>query len=98
MMIPISNRTPERTAAFAGQGARAIWNLVRLPILAILTLLEPVVRIVVSLLMILGIVVTIVFEVSAVSAQFPLSTMIIIILSLGAILVGYYALMALLSR
>lgn len=98
MMVPISNRTPDRTAAFAGRGARAIWNLIRLPILAVLTLLEPVVRTVVSLLIILGIIVTIVFEVSAVSAQFPLSTMIITIVSLAAVLVGYYALIALLSR
>jgi uncharacterized membrane protein len=98
MMIPESNRTPDRTAAFPGRGARTVWNLIRLPILAVLTLLEPVVRTVVSLLIILGIFVTIVFEVSAVSAQFSLSTMIITIIALAAILVGYYALIALLSR
>jgi hypothetical protein len=77
---------------------RVLWDLVRLPILAVLTILEPIVRMTISLAIIIGVVVTLVFETSATGQHFSSLTMMIIMAALGAFLVGYYAILALLSR
>lgn len=78
--------------------ARLAWQVVRLPILALLTLLEPVVRATFSLAMVLGILATIVFELSAAGPQFEFLRMLALSLSLGVALVLYYGLLALVSR
>jgi hypothetical protein len=77
---------------------RVLWDLVRLPILAVLTLFEPLVRMTISLSIVVGAVVTLVFEGSAAGQHFSSLTMIVIMAALGAFLVGYYAILALLSR
>jgi hypothetical protein len=77
---------------------RVLWDLVRLPILAVLTVLEPFVRMTISLAIIIGVIVTLVFEASATGQHFSSLTMMIIMAALGAFLVGYYAILAFLTR
>jgi Flp pilus assembly protein protease CpaA len=77
---------------------RVLWDLVRLPILAVLTVFEPIVRMTISLSIIVGALVTLVFEASAAGQHFSSLTMMIIMAALGVFLVGYYAIVALLSR
>ncbi len=78
--------------------ARNVWHLVRLPLLTLLTLFEPVVRAVFSLAMVLGVLAAIVFELSAAGPRFEFLQMVVWSLGLGAALFAYHGLMALLSR
>lgn len=77
---------------------RIVWHLVRFPLLALLTLLEPVVRAVFSLAMVLGILAATVFELSAAGPRFDFLQMFAGSLGLGAALFAYQGLLALLSR
>jgi hypothetical protein len=78
--------------------ARAIWQASRLSLHAVLTLLEPVVRAVFSLAMLLGIIAAIVFELSAMGPRFPFLEMLALSLGFGAALFAYYGLISLVSR
>lgn len=78
--------------------ARLIWHAVRLPIFALLTLLEPVVRGIFSLAMLLGILAATVFELSAAGAHFDFLETFALSLGFGAALFVYYGLLALVSR
>ncbi|MEX2151066.1 MAG: hypothetical protein WD793_12695 [Steroidobacteraceae bacterium] len=75
-----------------------IWETVRLPLVAVLTLLESLVRGVFGLAMVLGIIVAILFEISAVGSRFPFLEMLELSLGFGAALLGYYGLLFLVSR
>ena len=77
---------------------RLFWNAIRVPILAVLVLIEPVVRIVCSCALILGIIASVVFELSAVGPRFPFLVMIGASLGFGVFLVLYQGLIALLSE
>ena len=78
--------------------ARFTRQVVSWPLLALLTLLEPIVRAVLSLAMMLGILATIVFELSAAGPQFEFLRMLALSLGFGVALILYYGLLALVSR
>lgn len=78
--------------------ARLCWNAVRLPLLAVLVLIEPAVRIVCSVALLLGVVASIAFEFSAVGPRFPFLGMLSVSLGFGLVLFAYYGLLALVSR
>jgi hypothetical protein len=84
--------------SLAAGPARFAWNLVRLPLLAVLTLLAPAVEFVCGGLLVFGIFVSIAFRISGVGATFPFWHMIGASLGFGAFIVLYFALIALLSR
>ena len=69
-----------------------------MPVLALLTLLEPVVRVVFSLAIVLGIIAAMVFELSAVGPRFPFLGILCLTLGSGVILVVYYGVLNLFSR
>lgn len=74
---------------------RALCKAVCLPIVGVLLLLEPVVRLACGLLLVLGVFAAIVFELSAVGPWFPFLQVLGISLSFGVILVLYYFLISL---
>lgn len=78
--------------------ARIVWHLVRLPLVALLTLFEPVVRAVLSFAMVLGVLAATVFELSAAGSRFEFMQMLAGSLGLGAALFAYHGLQAVLSR
>jgi hypothetical protein len=78
--------------------ARLFWNAIRIPVLGALILIGPVVRIVCSCGLILGVIASVVFEVSAVGPRFPFLVMLGASLGLGALLVLYEGLIALFSE
>jgi hypothetical protein len=73
-------------------------TIVRLPIVAVLLLLEPVVNVVCGAGAVLGFVAALAFEVSAVGPRFPFLPVAALSLSLGALLILYHAAIALLVR
>lgn len=78
----------------ANRAVRLCWNVVRLPIAAALLLLEPVVQFVCSFVMVVGIFVAIMFEISAVGPRFPFLQVAGISLSFGLVLMFYYFLLS----
>jgi small-conductance mechanosensitive channel len=78
--------------------ARIVWHLLRFPLLALLTLFEPVVRAVLSFAMVLGVLAATVFELSAAGPRFEFLQMFAGSLGLGAAQFAYHGLQALLSR
>lgn len=76
--------------------AQMAWNLIRAPILAILLLCEPIVSFVYAAVMVLGLFVSILFEISAAGPRFPFLGMTAASLGFGVILALYYGLIALL--
>ncbi len=70
----------------------------RLPLLAVLTLLAPIVQTVCAGLMLLGILVSFLFKLSAAGAAFPFWHMIGVSLGFGLLIVVWHALIGLLSR
>lgn len=77
---------------------RVAWNIVRLPLIAFLLLLAPIVQTMCAGLMLLGLVVSIAIKISAAGPRFPFWHMIGISLAFGAFIVVYYAFIRLLSR
>lgn len=96
--LPIGARQTTSAQSVATAAARFAWQLVRPPLFTLLTLLEPVIREVLSLAMVLGIFATIVFELSAAGPQFEFLKMLALSLGFGVALVLYYGLLALVSR
>jgi|SRR5665213_2019329 len=78
-----------------GGVARILWNCIRLPIAAVLLLLEPVVGFICGAGLVLGVLASILFEISAVGPRFPFLKVIGISLSFGVILFLYYGLLSL---
>jgi hypothetical protein len=81
-----------------GTVVRVLRKAVGLPIVGMLLLLEPVVRLVCGSLLVLGIFAAIAFELSAAGPRFPFLQVLGISLSFGAILVLYYFLISLFIR
>lgn len=77
------------------RAVQVLWNGVRLPFAGILLLLEPVVQWICGLGMVLGVFVSIVFEISAVGPRFPFLKALAVSLSFGVILFLYYGLLSL---
>ena len=73
---------------------RGLWNLVRLPILAVLVLCEPIVQFVCATVMVLGVFVAVLFEISAAGPKFPCLWMVGFSLSFGVFLILYHFLIA----
>jgi hypothetical protein len=74
---------------------RVLWNAIRLPIAATLLALEPVVEFVCGAGLVLGILASVLFEMSAVGPRFPFAKVLGISLSFGVILFLYYGLLSL---
>jgi hypothetical protein len=79
-------------------GGRLVLDAVRLPFVGLLVLLEPIVRFLCSLVMVLGVITAVVFEISAVGPRFPFLWVLALSLAFGVVLFLYYGLIALLSR
>jgi hypothetical protein len=77
---------------------RLCWNAIRVPVLGVLLLFEPAVRIVCSCALVLGILASVVFELSAVGPRFPFLPMLSVSLGFGAALVLYEGLIALFTK
>ena len=95
---PISSMQAIGARSVLATVARIVWHLVRLPLLALLTLLEPAVRAVFSLAMVLGVLAATVFELSAAGPRFEFLQMFAGSLGFGVALLLYYGLLALVSR
>jgi hypothetical protein len=76
---------------------RLLWQTVRLPVYVFLAILEPVVRFVLGALTLLGVLTALFFKLYGVP-RFPFTFMLGASAGLGLMLVGYYALLRLLSR
>jgi hypothetical protein len=74
-----------------------IWHLIRLPVLALLVILEPLVRLVLWGAAFLGVITAFVFEYSGAAPNFPFCQTIAISIGCMLLLVGYYGLIRLLS-
>jgi hypothetical protein len=77
---------------------RVLWNVIRVPIVAVLLLLEPVVSFVCSAGLVLGVLTCIVWELSAAGPRFPLAIVLSVSLSCPVILFLYHGLLSLLIR
>ena len=73
-------------------------TIVRLPVVALLLLLEPVVNVVCGAVSVLGVLVAVAFELSAVGPRFPFLQVTAISLAFGVLLVLYHSAIALLVR
>jgi hypothetical protein len=79
---------------FLGVG-RVLWNVIRVPIVAVLLLLEPVVSFVCSAGLVLGVLTCIVWELSAAGPKFPLGKMLLFSFGCPVILFLYHAVLSL---
>lgn len=79
-------------------GVWLLWHAVRVFMLGLLVLLEPVVRCLFGIAMYLGILAAVIFEFSAVGPRFPFLAMLAASLACGFVLFLYYGLVALLVR
>jgi hypothetical protein len=93
---PIDENERKLGARIFGGAVRAVWNAVRLPIAGAMLLLEPIVAFICGAGLVLGILVCILFEISAAGPRFPLFKALGISLSFGMILFLYYGLLSLL--
>ena len=89
---------PNATARVFRGTLRLLWQVVRLPLLSVLSLLEPVVCFVLASLAILGVVAALVWKLSTTTPSFPLWGMLAFSGGALALLALYYALIRLLSR
>ena len=76
--------------------ARALLRIVRLPVVALLLLLEPVVNVVCGGMIVLGMLGAVAFELSAVGPRFPFLQVAAISLTFGVLLILYHSAIALL--
>lgn len=90
-------RTPP-VARFSRGALGFFWQAVRLPLLSVLSLLEPVVCFVLASLAILGVVAALVWKLSATTPSFPLWGLLTFSGGSLVLLALYYALIRLLSR
>jgi hypothetical protein len=79
-------------------GLWLLWQGIRAAVLGVLMLLEPVVRSLFGLAMILGVLVSVIFEFSAVGPRFPFLAMLAASLACGLVLFLYSGLVAWLVR
>lgn len=91
---PIIETQFEHRRSFLEGASRVLWNAIRLPIAAVLILLEPVVGSICGLGMVLGVLTSILFEISAVGPRFPFLKVLGISLSFGVILFLYHGLLS----
>jgi hypothetical protein len=85
----------EYTRPLLTGAVRVLWNVVRLPIAAVLLALEPIVGFICGAGLVLGVLAAILFEFSAVGPRFPFVKVLGISFSFGVILFLYYGLLSL---
>ncbi len=91
--------TPANAFVFsANRALHLMCQLARLPVLALLIALAPLVDSVCGALMLLGLLVSVAFELSGARAHFPFWPMVTLSLAFGVLLGAYHALIACLSR
>ena len=76
---------------------RLLWHALRLPVLMFLAILEPVVRLILGTLALLGVLTALFFKFYGVP-HFPFALMLGMSVGFGLMLVGYYALLRLFGR
>jgi hypothetical protein len=76
---------------------RLLWHAVRLPVCMFFVILEPVVRFILGALALLGVLTALLFKVYGVP-HFPFALMLGVSVGLGLLVVGYQALLRVLSR
>lgn len=91
------NATPYSHSA-VNSLARVLFGFVRLPVVALLLLLEPVVNVVCGAMVVLGVLGAVAFELSAVGPRFPFLQVAAISLAFGGLLIVYHSAIALLVR
>lgn len=95
--LPMPDRRRDgRAAAVAVVAMGFLWRAIRLPILMLLVVLEPIVRLICAGLALLGVLITIFFKLAG-PPTFPWVTMLAISLTFALILIAYYAVIRLLS-
>ena len=72
-----------------------LWNVIRLPIAVVLVQLEPVVGFICGLGLVLGVLASFLFEISAVGPRFPFLKVLGISWSFGVVLFLYHSLLSL---
>jgi hypothetical protein len=77
---------------------RLVWQLIRLPILTFLVILQPVVGLVFGGLALLGVLMSFFFKLSGAAPHFPFFIMLAISVGFGLALIGYEALIRYLLR
>lgn len=99
MNAPLNrSQEPNSVLTVLAAAVRFSRHFVRPPLQALLIVVEPVVRWILSLALVLGVLAALVFEVSAVGAQFSLLQLIAGSLGFGVVLVLYCGLLASVSR
>src|SRR5579859_6721701 len=88
----------EYSRSFLRGVGRLLFNVIRVPIVAVLLLLEPVVTFVCSAGLVLGLVTCIIWELSAAASRFPLGKMLVFSFACPVILFLYHALLSLFVR
>jgi hypothetical protein len=88
----------EYSPSFLRAFGRVLWTVIRVPVVAILLLLEPVVSFVCSAGLVLGLVTCIVWELSAAGPKFPLGKMLVFSFGCPVILFLYHGLLSLFVR
>ena len=84
-------------SAFARGVLWLAWRVIRLPILAFLLIVEPIVRLVLSFAALLGVITAFLFEFSAAAPTLPFWGMVAFSVSCMLALMAYYALLEILS-
>ena len=78
--------------------ARLLWKAIRLPVVCVLLLIEPIINVLCGLAIVGGVLAAVAFESSAVSARFPFLLMFALSVSFAALVVIYHSLVVLLVR
>ena len=89
---------PSVAADLARGAPWLIWQAFRLPVFAFLVILEPIIRIVLTAVALLGILMSFFFKFAGASPRFPFWGMLGFSVSCGLLLMLYYAAIRLLSR
>jgi hypothetical protein len=86
-----------RAHVFCRNGAWLLWQVVRLPAFTFLLILEPIVRLVLGALALLGVLTALVLKLTA-APHFPFLAMLAASIGCGLVLAGYRALLRVLGH
>ena len=95
--MPTTETQPSAMRRIGAQSLRVLWHVTRMPILATLLVLEPPVRVVLSVISVLGIAMTLFFEYVLHVPRFPFWLMLGISIGCATLLIPYYLLIRLFS-
>jgi hypothetical protein len=97
-MITRDHIAIDGTTTTAKNAVRFFWKILRLPIVAVLLLCEPILRIVCAAVMVFGVLTAVVLKASAIGPHFPVLGMLVFVAGFGVLLFIYHGLIALLLR